>query len=66
MISKHNSAQVGDNTVVVDLEYLTAKLDPYDGGSSVTIKVKNRRVDSIVVREYDNHGNMVSTEGFYT
>ena len=67
MIKTCNIARVADNEVLVDLEYESAKLNPYQGGSSLTILTKgNGRVDSVTINEYDEDGNLVSSGVYYS
>lgn len=65
-IESFNISRLQDDEVLVDLEY-NKDGRYYNGGSSVKINTKaNGCVDSVTVREYDENGNLVSSEAFFT
>jgi hypothetical protein len=65
MITSYNTTRLGENELVVDIEY-KEQARYYNGGSSIRIKTKgNGRVDSVVIREYDEKGQLVSSQAYY-
>jgi len=66
MIMKHSSHQTDYGEVVVNLTYNHSDR-MFDGDSQIQVVTRgNGRVDHVVIREYDENGNLVSSESHYT